>query len=237
MAAENIVRLDAEAVRASVDVASLAGAADLAGPTPCDDWTLAELLAHMTAQHNGFAAAAAGQGADLIRWQTGAPAADPVHDYAAAAARVLKAFSAPGVLDRDFALPEINPRLPFPAEQAIGFHFVDYVVHGWDVARALGAGYDLEPGLLGAALAIARSVPDGENRRRPGAAFGPGVAVTGDGLLDQIVAMLGRRPAWPRLSIRLPVSGSDYPLWDLNLTMGESYLAHSGPWLTYCYRE
>ena len=59
MAAENIVRLDAEAVRASVDVASLAGAADLAGPTLCDDWTLAELLAHMTAQHNGFAAAAA----------------------------------------------------------------------------------------------------------------------------------------------------------------------------------
>jgi hypothetical protein len=73
-------------------------------------------------------------------------------------------------------------------------------VHGWDVARALGAGYDLEPGLLGAALAIARAVPDGENRRRPGAAFAPRVAVTGGSPLNQIVALLGRRPAWPRLS-------------------------------------
>ena len=172
--------------------------ADLARPTPCGDWTLAELLAHMTAQHDGFAAAAAGHGADLVRWQTGAPAADPVPEYAAAAARVLAAFGAPRVLDREFALPEISPRLRFPAGQAIGFHFVDYVVHGWDVARALGVAYELEPGLLAAALDIARLVPDGESRCRPGAAFAPRVAVTGGGLLDQIVALLGRlAPAWP----------------------------------------
>jgi hypothetical protein len=38
----------------------------------------------MTAQHNGFAAAAAGDGADLVHWQTGAPVADPVGEYAAA---------------------------------------------------------------------------------------------------------------------------------------------------------
>ena len=103
--AAGIVRLDASAVRASVQVVSRARPADLARSTPCADWTLADLLAHMTAQHNGFAAAAVGQGADLIRWQTGAPAADPVREYAAAAARVLAAFSAPGVLGRDFALP------------------------------------------------------------------------------------------------------------------------------------
>jgi len=74
---------------------------------------------------------------------------------------------------------------------------VDYVVHGWDVARALGLRYDLEPALLAAALPIARSVPDGQNRRRPGASFAPGVTVTRGGRLDQIVALLGRRPGWP----------------------------------------
>jgi uncharacterized protein (TIGR03083 family) len=52
----DIVGLDARAVRASVQVVSQASAADLARPTPCADWTLADLLAHMTAQHNGFAA-------------------------------------------------------------------------------------------------------------------------------------------------------------------------------------
>jgi uncharacterized protein (TIGR03086 family) len=197
MAAEDIVGLDARAVRASVQAVSQASAADLARPTPCADWTLADLLAHMTAQHNGFAAAATGNGADLLRWQTGAPAADPVREYAVAAERVLAAFAAAGVLDREFALPQISTQLRFPAAEAIGFHFVDYVVHGWDVARALGLGYDLEPDLLAAARPIAWSVPDGERRRRPGAAFAPRVAATGDGVLDEIVALLGRRPDWP----------------------------------------
>jgi len=105
--AGNIVRLEVMAVRASVQVVSQARVADLRRPAPCEAWTLAELLTHMTAQHNGFAAAAAGDGADLVRWQTGAPAADPVQEYGAAAARVVAAFGAPGVLDRDFTLPEV----------------------------------------------------------------------------------------------------------------------------------
>jgi uncharacterized protein (TIGR03086 family) len=122
--------------------------------------------------------------------------ADPVGEYAAAAERVTAAFAAAGVLGGEFVLPEISPKLRFPAAEAIGFHFVDYVVHGWDVARALGQGYDLEPDVLAAALPIAQAVPDGERRRRPGAAFAPRVVASSDGPLGQIVALLGRRPDW-----------------------------------------
>jgi uncharacterized protein (TIGR03086 family) len=193
----DIVGLDARAVRASVQVVSQAGPADLARPTPCAGWTLGHLLAHMTVQHDGFAAAAAGDGANLVRWQTGAPAADPVGEYAAAAERVLAAFGTAGVLDQEFDLPQISTSLRFPAADAIGFHFVDYVVHGWDVARSLGLDYDLDSFVLAAALPIAQSVPDGERRRQPGAAFAPRVAVTGGGVLDEILALLGRRPSWP----------------------------------------
>jgi len=192
-----IVDLDARAVRASVRVVSQASVEDLGRPTPCAGWTLAGLLAHMTAQHNGFAAAAAGNGADLVHWQTGAPVADPAGEYAAAAERVLAAFGTAGVLAREFALPQISTELRFPAAMAIGFHLVDYVAHGWDVARSLGLGYDLEAGVLAAALPIAQAVPDGERRRRPGAAFAPRVAATSGDILDQIVALLGRRPGWP----------------------------------------
>jgi hypothetical protein len=70
-AGRDIVGLNARAVRASVQIVSQASAADLSRPTPCSDWTLGELLAHMTAQHEGFAAAAAGDGADLVHWQQG----------------------------------------------------------------------------------------------------------------------------------------------------------------------
>ena len=217
--AGDIVALDARAVRASVQVVSRVRAADLARPTPCGEWTLGELLAHMTAQHDGFAAAAAGSGADLARWQPAKPAADPAVEYAAAARRVLTAFGAVGVLDRQFALPEISQKVRFPAAQAIGFHLVDYVVHGWDVSRSLGldgASYRLEPDrlepdllsadllsadLLRAALLIAQSVPDDERRRQPAAAFAPRVPSAADAgplsPLDRIVALLGRRPQWP----------------------------------------
>ena len=197
--AARIVRLDAEAVRASVRVVGLAGPEDLARMTPCAGWTLGDLVAHMTAQHDGFAAAAAGEGADLARWQRGGRAGDAVGEYEAAAGRVLAAFAADGVLDRAFTLPEISPERRFPAPQAIGFHFIDYVVHGWDVARSLGLDhYELEPDLLDAALPIARAVPDGGLRQQGLVPFAPAVPATGEvGLLGQIVALLGRRPQWP----------------------------------------
>ena len=119
----------------------------------------------MTAQHYGWIAAAVGHGADLSDWQPGPPVADPIGEYAEASRRVLEAFGAEGVLDREFALAEISPVLRFPAAQAIGFHFIDYLVHGWDVARSLGVAYQPEPDLLAAALPVARAVPGGEARR------------------------------------------------------------------------
>jgi uncharacterized protein (TIGR03086 family) len=193
-----IVDLDARVVRATVGLVSQASRADLARPTPCAGWTLGDLIGHMTAQHYGWTAAAAGHGADLSRWQPGPPAADPVGEYAAAAGRVLEAFGADGVLDREFALPEISPVLRFPAAQAIGFHFIDYLVHGWDVARSLGLAYQPEAGVLAAALPIAQAVPGGSARTRHGAPFGPGLPVSPQaGPLDQILALLGRSPAWP----------------------------------------
>ena len=195
----DIVTLDARVVRATVSVVSQADPADLARPTPCADWTISELLTHMTAQHDGWVAAAAGDGGDLSRWQPGPPAADPVRQYAAAAGRVLAAFGADGVLDREFVLAELSPVLRFPAPQAISFHFIDYLVHGWDVARSLGVDYELEPDLLAAALPVARAVPDGEPRKLGVVPFAPGIPVTGAlSVMDQIVATLGRSPAWPR---------------------------------------
>ena len=81
------------AALASVDVVNTVTPDDLRRATPCDGWNLSHLLAHMTVQHRGFAAAARGDGADPARWDTAtvadAVAADPAGTYAAAAADVL----------------------------------------------------------------------------------------------------------------------------------------------------
>src|SRR5258708_4012236 len=122
----SVVSLDEEAVRVSVALVAHARTADLARPTPCADWTLHGLITHMAAQHYGFAAAAAGDG-DLARWRPRRLGGDPVADYRASAEAVLAAFSAPGILDREFLLPEIAAGHAFPARQAIGFHLGDYL--------------------------------------------------------------------------------------------------------------
>jgi uncharacterized protein (TIGR03086 family) len=194
----DIVALDALAVHASVELVGRARPADMARPTPCADWTLHGLISHMTAQHYGFAAAAAGDG-DPARWRPRRLGGDPAAEYRAAAETVLAAFSADGVLDRRFPLPELAAGPLFPARQAVSFHFVDYVVHSWDVAKTLGLEAHFTSELLAAALRVAQAVPDGETRLAPGAAFSPAVAWEDDGSpLDQIVAVLGRSPGWKR---------------------------------------
>ncbi|MFB6437477.1 TIGR03086 family metal-binding protein [Streptomyces sp. NPDC056411] len=108
-------------------------------------WTLADLLAHMTAQHHGFAAAALGDGEELAHWRVHPLGNDPVGRYTEAADAVLAAFATVDRPDRPFVLPEFGTTQPFPADRAIGLHLIDYVVHSWDVARSLGLGYDPGP--------------------------------------------------------------------------------------------
>jgi uncharacterized protein (TIGR03086 family) len=186
---------DAIAVRASVEVVARVTATDLGRSTPCAGWDLGALIAHMTVQHKGFAAAANGHGADVAVWKPAPLGADPARDYAEAAEQVLAAFAADDILERQFTTPEIRNGQSFPASMAIGFHLVDYVVHGWDVATSLGVPFELPADVLAATLPIARAVPDGPARTLPGAAFAPAVPLADDAApLDEILALLGRSP-------------------------------------------
>lgn len=200
---DGIVALDAAAVRASVELTGRARPADMARPTPCADWTLHGLVSHMAAQHYGFAAASAGDG-DPARWLPRRLGTDPAAEYRASAEAVLAAFSADGVVRRQFPLPGFAAGPLFPARQAISFHFVDYVVHSWDVARALGLEARFTPELLEAAVRVAEAVPDGGTRLAPGSAFAPAVAWRGGSLLDRVVAALGRSPGWKRPDLAGP---------------------------------
>lgn len=191
-----VVALDAQAVRTSIDLVSLAKADDWDKPTPCAGWTLYGLVAHMAAQHYGFAAASRSVG-ELAVWGWRQLGDDPVAAYRAAAEDVLAAFAEDGVLERKFPLPEFGPDVLAPGAQAVGFHLVDYVVHSWDVAKTLGVPVDFAPEVLEATLRITKAVPDGEMRQAPGAAFGPAVSYAGGSPLDEVIAMLGRSPSWP----------------------------------------
>ena len=168
-------------------------------PTPCARWSLRRLLAHMIGQNYGFAAAAEGELTDHSSWADRDFGADPAPAFRASAARVIEAFAGVGVADHEIWLPEVRGGQMFPAPVAIGFHFVDYVVHGWDVAASIGVAAPFGEDILQAVLPYAEEVPDGPNRRQPGASFQPALrsASASDHTLDRILAMLGRSPAWP----------------------------------------
>lgn len=189
------------AVQASIDVVADVRPEHLPLATPCAGWNLADLLTHMTAQHHGFAAAARGEGADLSVWRTeplaDAIAADPQGTYTAAAHAALAAFAADDIDETPFALPEFGPGVSVPGATAMGFHFVDYVVHGWDVAATLRTPYTLPPEVLAAAVPIVMTVPDGEVRDTPGAPFAR--ALSRDDTDDdfaRILRHLGRDPEY-----------------------------------------
>jgi uncharacterized protein (TIGR03086 family) len=198
-----IVTWDARAVQGSVRVVAQIQDTDLGKPTPCASWTLADLLTHMTVQHIGFAAAARGCGADEDIWRPESVRAavleDPAGSYAEAARDVLAAFAADDAPEATFALPDFGPGATFPGAIAMGFHFIDYVVHGWDVAASLGAPYQLPAEVVAAALPLALFVPDGDYRAIEHAPFGPAVTgrPEGDGDdLGRILAHLGLKPDW-----------------------------------------
>jgi uncharacterized protein (TIGR03086 family) len=169
----------------------------------------------MMAQHCGFTAAARGKGDDLSVWRESTPGHDPVPAYAASAGEVIEAFAADDIEGRAFHLPEVRNGGPFPASLAIAFHLVDYVAHGWDVARSIGVETAYPDPVIRAALRVAAAIPEGDERLAPGAAFAPAVAapddavrITGSGEaagsadagaaadMDRLLRMLGRDPGW-----------------------------------------
>jgi len=165
--------------------------ADLARPTPCAGWDLADLLAHMIGQHHGFAAAVrdgnAPAAAYAVRPWTPAGWAESV--------RTLREAFAAADPGRAVVLVEIAPAA-LPLRRVVGAQLLDTVAHTWDVARALGREHVPAAELVAVVAAVAAAVPDGEHRDRPGGAFARPVPAQGTDW-DQALARLGRGSGRP----------------------------------------
>jgi uncharacterized protein (TIGR03086 family) len=186
--------LDQRTLAATGRIVARVAPDQLAGPTPCGDWTLEVLLRHMVASNHGFAAAARGLDADPAVWEDAELDDDPYAAYQRSADDVNAAFAAARQTDHKFKIYGYGV---FAAPTAIGMHLVDFLVHGWDVAASIGASRTLDTELSEAAMAIALRWP----YQRPDKAFGVQVPVPATAPVDQrLVAYLGRRPDWSPLA-------------------------------------
>lgn len=123
-------------------------------PTPCADWDVRALLNHILGNNDLYAAGASGQAIDWDERARDRVGDDALAAYDRSAAAVSAAFAA--------ADPTTDISFPFgviPAQQAVAVHFVDILVHGWDLAVATGQDPALPDDLAEAALAVVALYP------------------------------------------------------------------------------
>ncbi|MFB4308450.1 maleylpyruvate isomerase family mycothiol-dependent enzyme [Actinomadura sp. GTD37] len=179
----DLLMLDATALALlGHDVALIPDAA-MADPTPCDGWTVADLLHHMNERHEAIARTA------LPPLET---TGDPRDAFARTAARCL------AVLERSGGLVNLPRRGPTATELVLGFHAVDMLVHRWDLARALRTDPAVPSRLTCVALPLARAnTAPGSPLSGPGGVYRPPLTVDpARPPIDNIAALLGRDPNW-----------------------------------------
>jgi uncharacterized protein (TIGR03086 family) len=190
----DIIELDRRALAATGAAVARVTEDRLDAPTPCAEWDLRALLVHMAGNNNGFADAAEGKPADTDVWEGTGIVDDLVGEYLKSAERVRAAFAGAGVLERTFEVHGFGSR---PGQVGVGMHFVDYLVHGWDVARAIDADFTLDPELCLTVLRMGQRWP--ETSWGPGAPFAYPVPVAADAPpAARMLGFLGRSPSWPR---------------------------------------
>jgi uncharacterized protein (TIGR03086 family) len=153
----------------------------LALPTPCSEWTVQDLIDHMTGSTEYLNAALAG------RAPTPAAGTDP-DDFGRGAAAVLAGLEAPDALDRVCLSPL---GFEWPVSQAVMGTVMDTLIHTWDLAVATGQTVRLDPELVG--MCIDAFLPEMPERGRESGFVGPAVAVPADAPPHvRLLAAMGR---------------------------------------------
>lgn len=160
-------------------------------PTPCTDYTVADLLRHLVGALHRVEHMGRGGAADEVpAWVDEVPGDDWGAAYRAAARDASAAWSDDSTLDAE----RVAPWGATTGRVVIDGYILETVTHGWDLARALGRTDGLDPELAEHALAAAhRLVPAG--LRGGEMPFGPVVeAPAGADAYTRLAAWTGRRP-------------------------------------------
>jgi uncharacterized protein (TIGR03086 family) len=189
------------AVRAAADLASTALAAvtpdRLTAPTPCRDLDVRALLDHLAwaavlSQRAAVRMPLEHDGSTL----TPAPFLDglPVAQWAAAVPVELDtaadAWADPAAWEGE----TLMGTTPMPASVVGPLMLAEFVLHGWDLARAVGAPYDVPTALGEATLTAVLPIAQ---LGRDGGWYGPAVPVPDNApAVDRALGLTGRDPRW-----------------------------------------
>jgi uncharacterized protein (TIGR03086 family) len=164
----------------------------LGNPSPCEGWTVRDVINHITGGATMFAISAE-QGSvpdeELGRLMGGGDnlGDDPQAAWATAAQRAMTAFEQPGVLEKIVTLPFGD----MPAGIALNIAVFDVLTHAVDIARASGQEVrDTE--LIETALGVGRQMI-GPELRIPGVFDAEQPVATDAPSEDRLLAFAGRK--------------------------------------------
>ena len=148
----------------------------LADGTPCGDWDVASLVAHVAAAPRRFITMSSGGQPD---WSAKPPLPDDwTAEFRSAADDLLRVWR-----EADASA----------SAQAVDWQTAEFAVHTWDLARATGQSADLDPQVAQRGLDFMSAALTRDNR---GDAFGPAVVLPEDAPVpDRLAAFAGRDPA------------------------------------------
>ena len=158
----------------------------LARDTPCEEFTLRELLDHVVMVMRR--AAAVGRGEHFATVQQESIDGDWAAQYRSGAHAVMEAWTDPQKLGQMFEVPWGM----VPGGAVITTYTSELAVHGWDIATATDADFTIADDVLANTLEGVKFVP-AEGRDDPEKPFGPVVDPGPDAsTLEQIAGWLGR---------------------------------------------
>lgn len=160
-------------------------------PTPCSEWTVRDLLNHLVGGQRRLAAMARGEeppprGFDAL-------GADPKAAFRQATAEVEALAATPGLIERRVSTPLGEQ----PASFVVQMQGSELMVHGWDLARSIGASSEGLPADLAERALRALRERLATAPRPEGGPFAAEQAVAPDAPAgDRLAAFLGRPADW-----------------------------------------
>lgn len=153
-------------------------------PTPCDGWTVRDLINHMNVEHVAVCGGVVDDGND------------PRTEFSSVAARWLAFFQSTN--GRSVHVPKMGADIP--SELVLSVHVTDMIVHRWDLTTAVGFPCAVPAELLDAAAEVAEMITaPGSALVGPNAVYKPSLGSDPTATpLQNLVRTLGRDHRWSR---------------------------------------
>jgi uncharacterized protein (TIGR03086 family) len=169
----------------------------LDAPTPCPAYTVGDLVDHVGGAALAFTGAAVKDTGDATSQGPSGDASRLSDDWRTRIPRDLAGLADAWRDPEAWTGMTRAGGVDLPGEVAGLVALDELVVHGWDVARATGQPYEVDvPSLETVQAFVAQFSEPGMEEARAGL-FGPVVEVPEDApLLDRVIGLTGRDPAW-----------------------------------------